>query len=508
MPAADPSDLFSRALAALDRRDVAVASQALRATIALAPSWAEPIGHLAHVALGERLHDFALAWSRRGLAVDSGVHGLHFIAGHAQAARKERKLALQAFRRAQVLAPAFHDAVLNAAILAPDPITSVVQSRRALAVEPASRIALQQLGAAMRDLDIDDQPTRRLLRLEPESGSPYWQAEVRRRRRNGPGYLVIKPWGVGFWGEVDHVAGHLVIAEIMGREPIVLWNDECRYRPPDMDNGWDAYFEPVSTARRRDLDQTGLEFYPPFWTRENLDEVRFRPQSSPGFANPFGVLAVTALGRPEDVVVADGYISVGEAVKWAAPTEQKAREAPLAEYRRLFAERIRPLAHHATRQAAMADRLFERRPVLAVHYRAQSLAKAFTESAERRVLTLDEYLPHIDGFVDRYPGGSIFLLSDADAAVERLRLRYEERLIVLDRLRLADELVGDVSYRLLGNNHRLGLEVFDDVYLAARADMFLGDGASGVSCAIMHVKDWPDDTLTLLRRNVFLHRAG
>jgi len=36
--------------------------------------------------------------------------------------------------------------------------------------------------------------------------------------------------------------------------------------------------------------------------------------------------------------------------------------------------------------------------------------------------------------------------------------------------------------------------------------MFLGDGASGVSCAITHMKDWPEDGIAMLRKNVFLHR--
>jgi hypothetical protein len=37
--------------------------------------------------------------------------------------------------------------------------------------------------------------------------------------------------------------------------------------------------------------------------------------------------------------------------------------------------------------------------------------------------------------------------------------------------------------------------------------MFIGDGASAVSCAIMHVKDWPEGAITMLRDNVFLKRA-
>lgn len=56
------------------------------------------------------------------------------------------------------------------------------------------------------------------------------------------------------------------------------------------------------------------------------------------------------------------------------------------------------------------------------------------------------------------------------------------------------------------DGYRLGVEVLIDAYLAARCQWFVGDGASGVSCAIAHLKEWPSDALHLVRQNVFAER--
>ena len=36
-------------------------------------------------------------------------------------------------------------------------------------------------------------------------------------------YLLIKAWGFGFFSDVNHIIGQLLIAELTGRIPIVYW---------------------------------------------------------------------------------------------------------------------------------------------------------------------------------------------------------------------------------------------------------------------------------------------
>lgn len=57
----------------------------------------------------------------------------------------------------------------------------------------------------------------------------------------------------------------------------------------------------------------------------------------------------------------------------------------------------------------------------------------------------------------------------------------------------------------------LGEQVIMDSWLAARCDMFLGNGGSNVSVGIRHLKDWRQGTFFLLgadflgERNLMLH---
>ncbi len=36
-------------------------------------------------------------------------------------------------------------------------------------------------------------------------------------------FLLIKSWGCGFWSDVDHVMGQLLVAEITNRIPVIYW---------------------------------------------------------------------------------------------------------------------------------------------------------------------------------------------------------------------------------------------------------------------------------------------
>jgi protein O-GlcNAc transferase len=61
-----------------------------------------------------------------------------------------------------------------------------------------------------------------------------------------PRYLLIKAWGYGFWSDIDHVYGALLLAEITGRVPVVKWGSNSLFRDADTDNAFESYFEPIS----------------------------------------------------------------------------------------------------------------------------------------------------------------------------------------------------------------------------------------------------------------------
>ena len=104
--------------------------------------------------------------------------------------------------------------------------------------------------------------------------------------------------------------------------------------------------------------------------------------------------------------------------------------------------------------------------------------------------------------------GAIFLLTDVEDAADTFRARLGDRLIVLPRQRLAHGGQFDVGLDRGQDLALLANEVIEDAYLAAKCDCFLGDGASGVSCTVTALKDWPEGHVRLLRRNVFNERRG
>lgn len=492
-------------LAQAARGDHAAAGRAYRAALCDAPGFIDALGNLGNLEIATGAPPVALALYARALAVAPHVPALHLLLATARFHAGDHRKAVAGLRKSLTLAPGYGSAALNLAgmLLQVDASAAAAQVQRALASEPRSQPVLRQVGGIMSQLVPDDEVRRRFFGPPGEDTDPaYHRGDALRRARRGPGYLLIRPWGVGFWGEVDHVAVQLALAEIMGRKPIVLWGGECRYGCPGLANAWESYFLPVSDASLDDMRGETVTFHPPSWTRDNIEQVRFQPQQGPNYANPFGIPALTGLGRPEDIVVGDGYVQMTRALAWAAPGHPLARQSPLSAYRRFFRHVIRPRPDHVARLAEVARGLFSRRPVLAIHFRAQTLLKA--AESDGRLLTYEQYFAHVDLFLQRNPLGSLFLLSDVEEALFRFKERYGERLAALARLRLPDHNLIDIGIDRTYDGARLGLEVFDDAYLAAAADSFLGDGGSGVSCAIDHMKDWPVGTITLLRENVFL----
>ena len=196
-----------------------------------------------------------------------------------------------------------------------------------------------------------------------------------------------------------------------------------------------------------------------------------------------------------------------DVLAWAAPGHPFFAPSAAAAFRWVYAERIRLKADLRLHVEELAARHFTDRPVLAVHYRASQQGKQ-AESLEGELITLEHYLDPIDQFIAAHPTGRIFLLCDLAPTVELFQARYGERLLTLPRLRLTNAGQQDIGFDQGLGGHQLALEVLEDAYLAKECDYFLGDGASGVSCSIAVLKDWPEGRIQLLRRNVFQERRS
>jgi hypothetical protein len=112
----------------------------------------------------------------------------------------------------------------------------------------------------------------------------------------------------------------------------------------------------------------------------------------------------------------------------------------------------------------------------------------------------------LNGNADR-----LFLMTDSAAIVREYTARYGSRVVFTDAERTETE-VG-VHYAGSHDPVRLGTEVVVDVYVAAGARAFVGNGTSNPSCVIAFLREWAPGGCTLvgennLRGRVSLHRRG
>ena len=315
----------------------------------------------------------------------------------------------------------------------------------------------------------------------------------------GHQYLVIKPWGCGFWGEVDHVMGQLAIAEITGRTPIVDWVEPFQFAVPGIENAWSHYFEPVSKAAMNDVERPDVSFYPPKWELKNIRQ---------GFVNryegDFSLFStLNALSANEDVVVADMYTRMLDILAWVPAGSTLSGLSASDAYRFLFEKYVRPSSPISKEVDRFVAERLRGWKTLAVHLRTPSSDKT-RDAAEKRAINGSEYVDHIDRFLSHTDGGRVFLLTDFQPAVVQFATRYGSRLIHREATRLEHIGQTDLSIDRRRDGAALGVEVALDVWTAVKCDQFLGDGASGVSSAIYHLKRWPADGARLLREPVFL----
>lgn len=455
---------------------VAEAGAGYRQVLSLEPSEPDALNLLGVLALSAESAEMAATLVRRAIALDGQAALFRFNLGHVLDSSGQTEEAARTYERALDLQPGHEGAARN---------LGIARVRLATSPEAVARFR-RRWGTA------DD--------------ATYHPIDARRRAYSGPGHLLIRGWGCGFWGEVNHVAVQLVLSEIMGREPVVYWGNELRYRGPSTENAWEAYFEPVSAVDIATITSQGPACFPGQWTPGNLRTSKVQPLRE-GERNIHGLTALAGLDRPEPLVVADGYNEMLDVLAWAAPGHSFFAKSAAAVFRWVYAERIRLKADLRRQVEELAARHFTYRPILAVHYRASQEGKQ-AESLEGELITLEHYLDPIDRFIAAHPTGRIFLLCDLAPTVEVFQKRYRERLLSLPRLRLTNADQQDIGFNQGLGGHQLALEVLEDAYLAKECDYFLGDGASGVSCAIAVLKDWPEGRIQLLRRNVFQERRG
>lgn len=344
--------------------------------------------------------------------------------------------------------------------------------------EPA--FAVRELSAALERGG--ESRAARILLVKAQQG-----AQLPPREQTGERLLVIKAWGYGFWSDVNHVLGQLLVAEITGRTPVVQWGANSLFSDNPRENAFNHFFEPLSAVTMNDVISRRRSFYPPKWHRDNV-----RQENVNKFEGPWSrCSSLFSLERNEEVVVSDFHYAVNDLAPWIPPGHPlsglSTEELYLYLYRRYLKVQPRILervnAFH--RQHLAGER------VLGLHVRGGD--KAGEDPGLARLNAL--YLPELERQLREEPTARILLITDDLKILDRYRERFGERLVYTVSARTGNG--QGVHYQNQGSRRALGEEVLIDTLLAARCDRFLGNGLSNVSLAVAQMKRWAPDACRL-----------
>ncbi len=306
-------------------------------------------------------------------------------------------------------------------------------------------------------------------------------------------FHLIKAWGNGFMSDMDHTLGHLLVAEMAGRIPVIHWGLNSLYRDADNDDAWTQFFEPVSAVRIGDLQRTDYSFYPAKWTAANLRQEEMNKVEGPCSKTP----GVELLNQKADVTVGDFFTAPIELLPWLAARrpESQPGQTGVAEieqvYRYLIEKYLKLKPWIATAVEQFATEHFQNRRVMAVHVRGSDKVIDVADLADVN----QQMFQTVTADMSADPSLRIFLLTDDQNALEQYRASFPGRIITTDCARSTGS--EGVHYSHSANRSQLGFEVLRDAYLAARCDSFVGLGWTNVSNFIMHLKAWPAGSIRL-----------
>jgi len=336
---------------------------------------------------------------------------------------------------------------------------------------------------------------------------PQAQAAADNSRIPDPGkqdFILIKSWGFGFWSDVDHVLGQLLLAEITGRTPVVHWGENSRFRDSNTDNAFECFFGPVSEYSVDDLASSEYSFFPPKWNQRNLKQGEIDKWEG----RYSRIAGLYLLGRSENVVVSDFHTLVRDLVPWIPEGHALHGKSTQSLYRYLFGKylRLRPSIRDEIELFAAEN--MDGKAMLAVHVRGSD--KIIEVKPETLEAINRSYEDEISNYLSAHSDTGIFLLTDSKAVVEEYSGRYGGRLVLTNSARSGDDT--GVHFIDHSSKEQIGREVIKDVYLASKCDYFIGNGRSNVSTSVLHLRNWKDNEYTLFGNsileeiNFFLHR--
>jgi protein O-GlcNAc transferase len=370
--------------------------------------------------------------------------------------------------------------------------------RDVLAVAPGHAVAFNLIGVIAAQLGLHDEaignfekalacdlpflPAKDNLRKIRDAKARAARPQAAQGRR----FLLIKAWGYGFWSDVSHVLGCLLLAEMTGRVPVSHWGRNNLFTDGSDRDAFRLYFEPLSAFTLDSLPAlAAASFFPPKWSPANLHEEDNAKWLGPGSR----VRGLHFLNRPEAVAVSDFFIGVIDLLPWLPATHKLHGKSLDEVYHYLVTTYLRPREFVLSQVEEFYRRHIRGLPTVAVHVRGSD--------KKLEIADLDRLNKLYFAAIDREdPSWRILLLTDDTRYVTAFRERYADRIVVTDSLRTDNDL--GIHYQSPVDRVRLGAEVMRDTYLALRCEKFIGNGRSNVSAMAAVLKRWDPGTCVLL----------
>jgi protein O-GlcNAc transferase len=313
-------------------------------------------------------------------------------------------------------------------------------------------------------------------------------AQLKRERPRPDRFLLIKAWGYGFWSDVNHVLGQLLLAEMTGRIPVVHWGGNSLFSDDPAADAFVSFFQPLNSTTFEELAARCRSFYPPKWNAPNLNVPRLNQMD--GAWSRYSSLHT--LEREEDVVVSDFHYAVNDLAPWIAPGHRLHGMSTDELYLYLFRRYLKVRPSIAEKVEVFYRERMAGKAHLALHIRGGD-----KEGEDRNLAKLNSlYHAEIERQLQRMPQARLLLLTDDRNILASYLNRYGDRVLHTGATR-TDSGQG-VHYQNHASRYRLGEEVLIDALLACRCEGFIGNGLSNVSCAIAQMKPWGPGTMTLL----------
>jgi protein O-GlcNAc transferase len=311
--------------------------------------------------------------------------------------------------------------------------------------------------------------------------------------QNREKFILIKSWGYGFWSDVSHVLGQLLIAEITGRTPVIHWGGNSLYSIDPSQNAFNLYFEPISNKTIDDIQSEKFSFWPPKWNIQNI-----RIDNLNKFSGPFSkVSGLYFLSRQEDVVVSDFWTPVFLILPWI-PKNNYLHGVVIDEVFLYLINKYLLLKQEIQQKIEKyyGENLAGNR-FIAAHIRGSDKGLETSNLDEINSLyksIIDKKL--LEGNFDH-----LFLMTDDDRILHQFKGYYGNKLKYTQSTRTSGSI--GLHYIKQNDKYEIGIEVIVDTYLASKAHVFIGNGTSNPSLIISCLKKWQPDHLYLLGNNHF-----